>query len=246
MAQSATWVPYSGADAILLAIVLLVVGCLFAYMGIRLKRSVGIKGPGKFVSFSMITLWILSIVTYLVASSSYLIAFTPVATQLYQEHLITAAPKNPISSVTYLAAIVTFAIIAYATRKNGWKIALGSAFIAAAVAAMIFELPFDLIVMSRTYPPVPPSPTLYRLLFFLPLFLVEISTFSFLALSPLTKLSKYTLFSAAAMFFVFAVWALFGFSYPSDLTTIAFNGISKVLAFVTAITLFVNLDKLHL
>jgi hypothetical protein len=76
------------------------------------------------------------------------------------------------------------------------------------------------------------------LLYFLPLFLVEISSFTLLTLSPVMNLSKYTLFSLAAMFFVFAVWALFGFSYPSDPIPIALNAVSKILSFVVSITLF--------
>jgi hypothetical protein len=49
---------------------------------------------------------------------------------------------------------------------------------------MIFEFPFDLIVMRRTNPPLPTHPMLYRQLFFLPLFLVEFSTVSLLTLLP--------------------------------------------------------------
>jgi hypothetical protein len=105
---------------------------------------------------------------------------------------------------------------------------------------MIFELPFDLIVLNRIYPPIPPAPLLFRLLFFLPLFLVELSTMSFLTFSPLTRLSRYTLFSLAGFFVAFAVWAAFGFAYPSDPLATAFNDISKVLSFVTAITLFLG------
>jgi hypothetical protein len=111
---------------------------------------------------------------------------------------------------------------------------------------MIFELPFDIIVIDRTYspvPPVPPAPTLFWVLFFLPLFLVGISTFSLLTLSPLTNLSKYTLFSLEGMFFVFAVWAASGFSYPSEPIPFVLNGISKILSFVTAITLFPKAGK---
>jgi hypothetical protein len=48
---------------------------------------------------------------------------------------------------------------------------------------MIFELPYDLIVMWRLYPPVS---TQLTLLYFLPLFLVEISSFSLLTMSPST------------------------------------------------------------
>lgn len=63
---------------------------------------------------------------------------------------------------------------------------------------------------------------------------------SFLTFSPLTRLSRYALFSLAAFFAVFAVWAAFGFSYPSDPLDTAFNDISKVLSFVTAITFFLE------
>jgi hypothetical protein len=40
------------------------------------------------------------------------------------------------------------------------------------------------------------------------------------------------------MFVVFAIWALFGFAYPSAPITIALNVLSKVLAFAAAATLF--------
>jgi hypothetical protein len=46
------------------------------------------------------------------------------------------------------------------------------------------------------------------------------------------------MFTLGAMFFVFAIWALFGFSYPSSPIPFAFNAVSKVLSFVAAITLF--------
>jgi hypothetical protein len=75
--------------------------------------------------------------------------------------------------------------------------------IAAMAAPMIFELPFDLIVMARTYPPVPPDPVLYRTLFFAPLFLVELTTLSLLAVSPLVKLSRPAFFCLALMLLVF-------------------------------------------
>ena len=58
-----------------------------------------------------------------------------------------------------------------------------------------------------------------------------------------TRLSRYTMYSLAAMFFVFAVWAFFGFGYPSDPLLIAFNGVSKILAFIAAITLFVEMKR---
>ena len=236
MTEYGTWSPYVGTDAVFLAVTLLTIGVLLTYLGTRLIGVVGIKRPGKAVSAFMITIWILSLATFLVA-------FTTYGLQIYQQHLLGVPPKNPISPITYLCGLGTFIIIAYLSRNHGLKVALGSAFVCMAAAPMIFELPFDLIVMSRTYPPLPPAPTLFRLLFFLPLFLVEISTFSLLTLSPLTKLSKYTLFSLAGMFFVFAVWAFFGFPYPSDPLSFSLNGISKVLSFTTAIMLFLKPDK---
>ena len=101
---------------------------------------------------------------------------------------------------------------------------------------MIFELPFDLLVMWRTYPPDPP--VLYTLLYFLPFFLVHILSFALLSFSPVMRLTRYTLFLLAGMFLIFAVWALFGFAYPSAPIPIALNMISKVVAFATAISLF--------
>jgi hypothetical protein len=225
-----------GTDAVFLAVTLLAIGVLLTYLGRKLIGVVGIKRPGKAVGAFMITIWSLSLATFLIAVSTY-------GLQLYQQHMLAAQPTNPISPITYLCGLGTFIIIAYLSRSHGLKIALGSAFVGMAAAPMIFELPFDLIVMGRTYPPLPPAPTLFRLLFFLPLFLVEISTFSLLTLSPLTKLSKYTLFSLAGMFFVFAVWAFLGFSYPSEPISITLNGISKILSFIAAITLFLNSSK---
>jgi hypothetical protein len=235
MTQYGTWVSYVGIDAVLLSVTLLAVGVVFVYLGMRLKRSIRVKRPGKAVSVFMILMWVLSLTTFLIAVVAY-------GLQLYQRHLLSTAPTNPITPITDLCGLATFIIILYLARSHGLKVALGSAIVGTAAAPMIFELPFDLVVMTRTYPPIPPAPTLYRLLFFLPLFLVEISTFSLLTLSPLTKLSKYTMFSLAGMFFVFSVWAVFGFAYPSDLITITFNDVSKVLSFVTAITLFLNYD----
>ena len=77
-----------------------------------------------------------------------------------------------------------------------------------------------------------------RALFFAPLFLIEITTLSLLTLSPMVKLPKATFFSFAAMLAVFAVWSLSGFGYPSAPLPYALNVLSKILAFVTALSLF--------
>src|SRR5690242_18145608 len=110
-----------------------------------------------------------------------------------------------------------------------------SAAIGAAAAPMIFEFPFDLIVMARTYPPLPPDPALYRVLFFAPLFLVEFTTLALLALSPMVSLSRSAFFFFALMLVVFAAWGLSGFAYPAAPVPFALNVVSKVLAFAAAL-----------
>jgi uncharacterized membrane protein len=40
----------------------------------------------------------------------------------------------------------------------------------------------------------------------------------------------------ASMFLVFSVWALFGFSYPSNPISFILNTVSKILCFITVIT----------
>jgi hypothetical protein len=235
MTQYGTWYPYTGSDAGLLAVALLVVAMMFVYLGTRLRAPWRVKTPGRTTVIFMIAIWLLSVYTFLVALTTYV-------AQLKQVNLVGTPPASPISVVTDLCAVGTFIIIAFLTRKHGLKLALLSGFVGAAAAPMIFEFPYDLIVVTRTFPAIPPYPLLYRELFFFPLFLVEFSTVALLTLSPLTKLSRYTFFSLAGMFLVFAIWASQGFSYPSDLTSIAFNDISKVLCFVVAITLFLG-DK---
>jgi hypothetical protein len=69
---------------------------------------------------------------------------------------------------TFVDAPLTLFVILYLTRRWGWKVALASAIIGTAAAPMIFEFPFDLIVMMWTNPPIPTHPMLYRQLFFLP------------------------------------------------------------------------------
>jgi hypothetical protein len=229
--QNGTWQPYAGGDAWLLAAVLLVVAAGLAYLGTRLHEPVGVSRPGKAVGVLLVVMWGLSLATLAIAVGTYGRAF-------FQQYGNVTLPPNPITPITGLSGVVTIVVIAYATRQHGLKVALGSALAGSIAAPMIFELPFDLIVMWRTFPP--PPATQYTLLYFLPLFLVEISSFSLLTLSPLMEVSKLTLFSLAAVFAVFAVWAVFGFSYPLHPLPIAFNAVSKILCFVVAITLFLR------
>ena len=235
MTQYGTWSPYGGSNSILLAGVLCIVTGVLMYLAIRLPDPIEVKRPGKFIGISLVVIWLLSVTTFLVAVTTYVRA-------LYQQVGHFTGPVNPITPVTELSGLVTFFVIAYLARRSGFWIAFGSAIVGTIAAPMIFELPFDLIVMWRTYPPAPEIP--FTLLFFLPLFLVEVSSFAMLALSPVMKLSRYTLFLLAGIFLIFAVWALFGFAYPAAPIPVALNTISKILAFATAVSLFLPQEKI--
>ena len=228
MAQYGTWNPYEGSSALLLALALFVIGCGWVYLGLKRHSPIKVEPSGKIISILLVMMWGLSVVTFLNSIVTYM-------QSLIQQVGPFAAPSSPVSPVTGLSGLVTFIIIACLSRQHGVKTALVSAVAGTIAAPMIFELPFDLIVMGRLYPPVS---TQLTLLYFLPLFLVEISSFSLLTLSPLTTISKYTFFSLAGMFFVFAIWALFGFSYPSSPMLFIFNAVSKVMSFIAVITLF--------
>jgi hypothetical protein len=226
---AAHWVSYGGGAAICLAIVLLVVAGGFASAGRRLRVPLKLKRPEGAVAGFMIAIWLLTIYT------------DGINAYVYGLHVKEAYPGFVAARLrvgTFVDALVTFLVILYLTRRWGWKVALASAVIGTAAAPMIFKLPFDLIVMARTNPPISTHPMLYRQLFFLPLFLVELSTISLLTLLPSVRLTAYACHAVAGMFVVFAVWAAFGFAFPAEPLPLVLNVISKILCFVAAIMLF--------
>lgn len=225
------WVPYSGNSAIILGIVLLVIAGVFTLFGFQLENSLRVKMPGKAMAGVLVAVWILSILTFFVNVGVY-------ALLLDQAKLTGTIPNNPITKFTLSFAFLSFLIILFINRKKGKKVAFWSAAFAAMAGPMIFELPFDLIVMGRTYPPIPPDPTVLRALFFFPLFLIELTTISLMFFSPLFKVTKYTLYSLAGMFFVFANWGFLSFSFAYTTEFLILNVAAKALAFVTVVTLF--------
>jgi hypothetical protein len=227
---AAHWVSYHGSDAILLAVLLLVVASVFVYAGKRMHAPLRVTRPGWTAAGFMIAIWLLAIHTLLVATYVY-------GLQVREAYPRFAAARVRVG--TFVDALLTFFVILYLTRRWGWKVALASAVIGTAAAPMIFEFPFDLIVMARTNPPIPAHPTLYRQLFFMPLFLVEFSTISLLTLLPSIRVTEYSSYAVAGMFVVFAVWAALGFAFPAEPLPLALNIISKVLCFVAAIMLFI-------
>ena len=131
------WVSYGSSEATVLAIVLVAVAGTFAYLGTRVRSPIGVTRPGRTVSGFMIVIWALAIYTFVVAM------------RVYGKQLRLLDPGFTLPDVrvgTPYDAAVTFFVILYLTRRYGWKVALGSAFIGTAAAWMIFELPFDLIV----------------------------------------------------------------------------------------------------
>jgi hypothetical protein len=230
---AAHWVAYGGGEALLLTIAMFVVAGAFGCAGILLRTPLKITRPGATVAAFMIAIWLLAIYTVFVNASVY-------GLQVRQAYPDFTAARVRVGTFVYAA--VTFFVILYLTRRWGWKVALASAVIGTAAAPMIFELPFDLVVMARTNPPLPNRPMLYRQLFFLPLFLVEFSTISLLTLLPSMRITAHAAYTVAGMFAVFAVWAAIGFAFPAEPLPLALNVTSKILCFVAAITLFVWRD----
>jgi hypothetical protein len=69
--QPASWVSYSGGEAILLAIALLLVAGGFAYAGKRLRAPLRVAMPGGVAAAFMIAIWLLSLYDVIAATFAY-------------------------------------------------------------------------------------------------------------------------------------------------------------------------------
>jgi hypothetical protein len=231
MARAGTWVSYQGDAKIALAVGLVLAACLVARAGWGIQQPLRVprvRRRGAVVP--LIAGWVLALGLLIVGAALY-------ARQTVRDFPDATAPPTPILPFTITFAIVTALLIIVGTRGSE-RDRIVNGILGALAAPMIFELPFDLIVMARTYPPLPPDPWLYRVEFFAPLFLVEITTISLLSLAPAVTLSRVFAQSFAVMLAVFAGWALIGFGFPSTPATFAFNVSSKLLAFVAVLGLF--------
>jgi len=204
--HTGTWSSYTRSSAIILAIVLALITGALVYAGLRLRHPIHVKRPGKALGAALIVHLALSVCMFLVASTAY-------GWVLIQQQPHLTIPGNPITPVTLFAALLSFIIIITLAQQRGFGVAIGSAIVGTIAAPMIFELPFDLIVMWRTFPPAPT--VLFTLLYFVPLFLIEISSFALLSFSPVMNISRLTVLCLASMFLTFAIWAAFGFGYPA-------------------------------
>jgi hypothetical protein len=97
----------------------------------------------------MLVIWGFAILAFLVCLPVYV-------RHARREHLYHGAPPTPIFPITATCVVVIFVVILLVSRSHGQQAVLMSAAIGAAAAPMIFEFPFDLIVMARTYPRFPP------------------------------------------------------------------------------------------
>ena len=230
MSTHGSWRPYTGGGSIALAVLLVVAALLVIAAARRLRKPVSLRGPDKVVAVAIITAWSLAVVMFLVALVAFVLA-------LVQQDPNVVGPVDPITPFTAISAVISFIVICYLTRGAGFRVSVGSAIVGVIAAPMIFELPFDIIVMARTYAPSPAP--LFIPLFFLPLFIVEILSLTMLTFSPRMRLSRQSLLIFAGMLMIFAVWALFGMAYPYVPIPIVLNVISKIVAFAVAVSLFV-------
>ncbi|MGO8948866.1 MAG: hypothetical protein ACLQUY_14685 [Ktedonobacterales bacterium] len=238
------WSPLTQTGSIVLATVLFVITGILLYIGTRIHHPLATKRPGLFLGVCLVVIFLVSGIAFLVAEFVYALTLIK---QLGGGTI--TEPANHITPITLACGVVAFFVIVYLTSSRGTSpisqrqfwVAVGSAIVGTIAAPLIFELPFDLIVMGRVYSPTPH--VLFILLYFLPLILVEISSFAMLTFSPFLRVSRLTLFLLAGMFFIFAVWAVFSFTYASTPIPYACNAISKVLAFAVAVSLFLTRES---
>ncbi len=223
----AYWSAYPSGQAIVLGVVLLALGLVFLYLGVRIKeRTYRVRQKiGGLAGLLVFVTWTLSAVV--------VVLFFDLLSSFPGGILV----PSPVSPVTYTTAGITFvAILVSAILRNRVKamVAVLSAFIGTVVGAMVFELPFLFIIGPRLGPSLQGA-----LLGEAPLFCLVFASYSLLFLSPLPSFSRYTLFSLGAVFVVFSSWAfLTNFAFPAEPVSFLLNATSKVLGFVTAFTLF--------
>jgi hypothetical protein len=233
MTQYAIWASYGGDARIWLAVGLLAGACCVVLAGIRLPLPVRLSQPGPYGRAATIAAWAASILALLVCVGIY---SQLLAHDIRASGASHATLRAPILPVTLTADAVLFVVI-MARRSPAPETRLASAVVGAMAAPMIFELPFDPFVIAR-FRGVPLEPRIDVTLVYAPLVLTEITTLLLLWLSPMVRLTRATFFCFALMLGVWAVWAMFGFGYPSAPLPTALNMTSKVLAIGTGLTLF--------
>jgi hypothetical protein len=222
-----SWKPYTFPQSVILAFILLFVGIGLVILGNRLKHSLEVPHPGKKVKIALITVWAVLVLFIIGFIVFYRIGRTGIGTG--------RTGTGPIFPITLACAVVAFIYIAYISRHDGILTAFGRAFVCAAAGPMIFEFPFDMIVIPQII-----APAKLLVAEFVPLDFAVLLTLSLLLLSRRVHITRYSIYVLGAMFIIFAVWASFGFAYPSSPIPFTLNAISKVLSFITIVFLFMT------
>jgi hypothetical protein len=221
----AHWSSYPSDQATELAAVLLALGVVLTYLGVRTKdRTYKVHQTtgglaGRFVFVTWVLCAVVVVLYFDLLSSSGILV------------------PSPVSPVTFTTAAITFVVILLSAswrNRASAKVAVVSAFVGTVVGVMVFELPFLFMIAPRLGQSLP------RALFSeSPLFCLVFASYSLSFLSPLAGISRYTLFSLGAVFIAFSLWALLtNLAFPSDPESFVLNSVSKVLGFVSAFTMF--------
>jgi hypothetical protein len=223
------WNRYDGGSRVALAVVLALITLALLTSALRLRGPIRPPPFGRPLVVTLLVLWPVSIVAFLVALTIY-------GDQLEHDYPSYDVPQSPILPVTLSAAVVTFLVLVI-VRRGSDRGRFAGAVMGALAAPLVFELPFDLIVMARTTPPVLPHPGLWRLLFFAPLFAVELCTIALLLAVPGVRITRWTLLALAALFLTFTLWSTIGFGFPDHPLTYLANVVSKLCAFAVTWTM---------
>jgi len=232
------WSIYSGQTQIVLTVILLVAAVALVGLAFLVKRPVGARPGGIASGIFIWSIWVLGVLAMEFATYVYAYGIYADRQMAGDTSAVAAAPKNPITKFTILFALVAFVLIFLWTRKRyGWKTALMSGIAGAGAGPVMFEFPFDWIIMWHLTVPTPVN--LYRFEYFLPLFIFIVATLALLTLTPAARLRRQTLFALAGMFLLWAGWAAFtGFGYPLTALPTVFNVTSKLAAAVAGVMIF--------
>ena len=182
--QWGTWVPYSGTEALVVAAVLLVAAATLASAASRLRVALKPRRRGRGAKVFIFAVWLLSLWTlaigWQVAGHLAIAAFPG-----------RAAPPSPTWPLTATAMVVTFVLILVIGAQQGFRARADfpAAVFGALAAPFVFEFPFDLVIVTRTVPEIPPDPIVFRVAYFAPLLFVAVTTIAMLALSPMVRVS---------------------------------------------------------
>jgi hypothetical protein len=235
MTNYSVWSPYSGTSAIILAVVCAVLAAALVVAGILLRKPKAAQPAGPATGVFVAICWFMSVFIMEWVTLTYGLAIANQAAG----HAVGA--KNPITRFTIVFAVIVFVIIVVNTRRYGWKTAVISGIAGAGAGPVMFEFPFDWIIMFHLSVPTPVN--LYRWLYFVSLFLFIALTLALVTLSQAARLRRETLFALAGMFLIWTCWALTGFHYPTALLPTVFNVSSKLLAAAAGLFIFVPLGK---